>query len=629
MEGIVRSMTNTRLMIATAATLFAGLVTAGAGVLAHSPPRQNDPLAGIAGQKTTPQPPAGAPAAAKPIAQDAPRPGGATPVKDRGPVVIQAVVVDPQGHGLAGVDVLVTIGYARPMEDLEWVPERAVSDHDGRIRVEGRARTPDGQVVGGTIWAYQPGRAIASSGFTLRGTTSPPETRLTLGQPVKRTITVLGPDDRPIEGLRLAVRSLRRGNSRVATQIPEELLGRLTVTTDSKGEATLSYLPPGMEPVAVQVAGPGIAAHARPLTDLPRKGTLKIGRTGRVVGIVRGESGQPLAGISVVVWVRTFGTLPSDMYDTNGPPEPIRFDSRPMTTGPQGAFQTPDALLNGSTYRVTIRQDGFAPFVSEWVPLIGERGTIPPIRLRALRKLAGRIHDRQDRPVGGARVFLPSGGPSTVTDAQGRFGLQNVLPDKTIVLVGQPGFRFQGWTVDPATQADALRWNLVRTDEAPDRNMTALAEPIPDAEARALANRVLEPYLPADPEKGDDRARLAAIAILGEFDMARAQPSCCRTISSATRTSPITASGASCAATLAETDPARAESLAESIPVPLVRAEAPVGVAKALSRGGAWPEASACWKSGRRPAREDARAGLESPRSHSRSCRRSPGSGWT
>ena len=65
----------------------------------------------------------------------------------------------------------------------------------------------------------------------------------------------------------------------------------------------------------------------------------------------------------------------------------------------------------------------------------------------------GLVQDRQGKPVAGARVFLPSGEPSTTTDAQGGYLLEGVLPDKTFLLVKAEGFRFQGWPGDPGQRA--------------------------------------------------------------------------------------------------------------------------------------------------------------------------------
>ena len=93
MEGIVKSMTNAKLILVTAAVLFAGLVTARAGVMGYSAIRAENPaLAGA------PQQEARQPAAAAQVAQEAPRPAATKPATDQGPLVIQAEVVDPQGH---------------------------------------------------------------------------------------------------------------------------------------------------------------------------------------------------------------------------------------------------------------------------------------------------------------------------------------------------------------------------------------------------------------------------------------------------------------------------------------------------------------------------------------------------
>ena len=162
----------------------------------------------------------------------------------------------------------------------------------------------------------------------------------------------------------------------------------------------------------------------------------------------------------------------------------VRLDQTPLKTGPQGAFQTPPTLLNGSTYRVSIRKDGFVPFISDWVTLNGERTAIPDIRLKPLQKLTGQINDRQGHAIAGARAFLPAGGPATATDAQGRFVLTGINPGKTIVLVEKAGFRLQGWLVDPSSQAELGSLTLVRASEAPDPVMKPLADPIPNRRNR-------------------------------------------------------------------------------------------------------------------------------------------------
>jgi len=339
--------------------------------------------------------------------------------------------------------------------------------------------------------------------------------------------------------------------------------------------------------LSIRVAGLGVAPHTLPL-DVPQGQdvVLKLGRSGRVVGIVRTAFGVPLADVPVELWVQGSGTLPSDLGDPRGnrritPDEILRLDPQPLKTGPQGAFQTPSTLLSGSTYRVSIRQDGFVPFVSDWVTLNGERTAIPPIRLQPLQKLAGQIKDRQGRAVAGARVFLPAGGPTTAADAGGRFALGGINPGKAVILVQQTGFRLQGWLVDPSTDAETGSLTLVRASEPPGPVMKPLADPIPPEESRALADRLLEPYLHDPMEKGDDHLRLAAISALSEFDLDRAlellQNGKFRDDDFYYQSirGPL-------AAKLAAKDSARAEALAEAIPVPQIRINALASVAKAL-----------------------------------------------
>ena len=291
----------------TAAVLIAGLVTAGAGVLGYSATRAENPAAAV-----TPEQAASPPATAAPVAQDPPRPAATKPAANPGPLVVQVEVVDPEGHRLSGAEVVATISYTRGTENADSVLERARSDGQGQVRLEVARERPGAKVQGAFVWAYQPGHAMATTSFSLMNGTSPPTIRLTLDQPVKWTITVVGPDDRPIAGLRLAPRklrsSVRRPTMSVLTIVPDELLEPLTVTTDAQGVATLSYLSRNMVPLSIEVTGPGVAPHTLPLdTPTGRRSILKLGGSGRVVGIVRTASGEPLADVPVEVWVQGAG----------------------------------------------------------------------------------------------------------------------------------------------------------------------------------------------------------------------------------------------------------------------------------------------------------------------------------
>ncbi len=522
MEGTIRQMTNAKLTQMPAAVLIAGLVTAGAGAMGYSAILgENPPSARVPRQE------ARQPVAAAQMTPGPARAAATKPATDQVPLMIQVAVVDADGRRLSGADVAVKAWYSRGSGETEPVLKRTTTDVAGHAQVEVARERPGAKLHHATFWAYQSGRAFATTSVLLTGMTPPAVIPMTLGHPAKWTITVLGPDDRPIAGVRLAPRLLRRTNI-FPLAVPDELLEPLTVTTDDKGTATLTNLPETMVLLSIRLAGPGVAPHTQPVDASRGKDVvLKLGRPGRMVGIVRSASGVPLVGVPVELWVQGSGTLPTGVRSGRGdqritPDEIVHLDPKPLKTGPQGAFQTPSTLVSGSSYRVSIRHDGFVPFVSDWVTLNGERASIPPIRLQPLQKLTGQIKDRQGRAIAGARVFVPAGGPAMATDAEGQFVLAGIGPRKTFILVEQEGFRLHGWLVNPSSQAELGSLTLVRAGETPGPLMKPLADLIPLAESRALAYRLLEPYLHDAVENDDDEPKPAAISALSEFDLDRA-----------------------------------------------------------------------------------------------------------
>jgi hypothetical protein len=570
-------MTNAKPIVVTAAVLFAGLIIARAGVKGYSTIHAANPaLAGAPQQEARP------PAAAAPVAQEPPRPAATKPAMDHGPLLIQAEVVDSQGHSLPAVDIGVTIGYLRGSEAAKTVFERTMSNGQGQVRLEVARERPIGIVSYAYVWAYQPGRSVAATIIDLTVRTPPPPVRLTLEKPAKWTITVRDPDDRPLAGLRIAPYALRpAGRRSFWLTVPDEWVDRLTTTTDAKGTAMPTCLPPNMQLLAIRVAGPGVAPHALPISAALGNGAPKLGRPGRLVGIVRTAAGQPLADVPVKVWVQGSGTVPESIVNRSiTPTEPLRFDPPSLKTGPQGAFQTPPTLLNGSAYRVSIRHDGYVPFLSGWVTLDGERATVPPIRLEPLRTLTGQITDRQGRAVAGARVFLAGHGPATATDAEGRFALGGVKPGKTLLLAEKAGFRLRGWPVDPSARAETRSLTLARRSESPEPVITPMAEAMPLEESRALAEELLGPLLRDERNQGNDHMQLAGIAALSAFDPVRALDLLRN--GDFQKDSYYAHAQGEIAAKLAEKDPARAKTLVEAIPDSQAKVNYLLNVAKAL-----------------------------------------------
>jgi hypothetical protein len=436
-------------------------------------------------------------------------------------VAVTGVVVDPDGKPVSEAEVV--LAARMPADGSIPTLAQTTSDDRGAFRLE-VARLRLQGIVTPFLWAYHPAHAVATHEVVVAGTGAIPPVRLTLARPFRRTLTILGPDDRPLAGVRLAtVRYVF--DERVLFGTPDDRLERLTVTTGADGVAALTSLPASIDPFTVRATAAGLAPHKLPLPSRPGSDryTLKLGRPARLSGSVSNDAGQPVANVPVEIWAENATYSLSDpgrnrmMRDR---PILIRFDSGPVRTRADGKFLTPPQLLSGSSYRVVVHPEGNPPASSDGLTAMTELTTVPPFRLRQVRRLLGRVLDRGGEPVAGGRVFLPSGEPSTNTDAQGRFVLEGTLPERTYLLVLSEGFRLQGWPAIPVRQPEERRYTLARTSEPPDRTMAPLPAPIPLEESRALARRVLEPYLQAALEKGDDGPRLECLRILSAIDPA-------------------------------------------------------------------------------------------------------------
>ncbi len=511
METTMKSMMIGRVVAGSAAVLAAGFVTVGVGVAAYSglmlengsgPVRAAGASAIVeersSQEKAKSPTPAGAAEPQSPVG----KPSAKTSAASSAPIFIAVETVDSQGKPLSGVRVSVSVYHAprRPAERTEMV--QLSTDEQGKARPT-RVEVASGeQASSATIWAYKPGRALCRVSLAI-AEKSPAPVRLTLNEPVNRTFRVVGHDGKPIEGVRVAPRVLQLGSGRSMDLIPEAWRDELARTTDENGAVVIRAVSRSMTILTVELSGgPGIARHTVEVPEADGKDeyTIKLGEPGRLVGVVRNESGEPMVDVPVRVWVRASGAAPGGVGLPHGRRRATRteavvfvFDS--PRTGPLGEFRTPAALLDGFSYRVSIHHEGFAPFLSDWVELAGERTTVTPVRLRALRSLIGSVQDRQGNAVAGARVFLPGGGPTTTTDAEGRFELAGIEPGKTFVLVQRPGFRFQGWLADAAVAADLKRLTLARTSEPPEQVVAPVPDPLPDAEFRAMGRQLLESCL--------------------------------------------------------------------------------------------------------------------------------------
>ena len=275
---------------------------------------------------------------------------------------------------------------------------------------------------------------------------------MVLAEPVKRTITVVGVDGKPVAGLTLVPRSYVQGSLSYLWRYPRSGAERLAVTTDANGAATIPYFLADIEHAHGLVFGPGSRAYAAVA------GTTGQGRLCAQVGPAwasgrnrpirrRSALGRRLRSTSgcgrrVLRCGLGLGARPG--ASSRPPSGSLWFESR-CAAGLDGkALSDAAELLSESTYRVSIRHEGFQPFVSD-----GSRWTA---NAWCPRSGSGASHARRlcsgSPGSGGCRRPASSWLPTDrqpATNAKGRFELawwSN--SEKTFILVNRPRFSVPG-----------------------------------------------------------------------------------------------------------------------------------------------------------------------------------------
>ena len=205
MEGIIKSMTNAKLMLVAAAALDCrtGDRRRGRDGVFRDRARRIPRAQAIQARKLASRlrPLRSRRARPAPLPRNRPR--------TKVPSCIQVEVVDPEGHrlcrGRCRRDSLVFARLRETSSRSSSEPEpMAPAKSSSRSLANARVRQSRLRTSGRT----KPGVRLRRPSVSLTGKTPPPVIHLTLDQPAKWTITVLGPDDRPIAGLRLAPHSL-------------------------------------------------------------------------------------------------------------------------------------------------------------------------------------------------------------------------------------------------------------------------------------------------------------------------------------------------------------------------------------------------------------------------------------
>ncbi len=258
---------------------------------------------------------------------------------------------------------------------------------------------------------------------------------LTLKNPVPRTITIEGPDGKPIAGAKVTPRFVvfAIGDVRRGVDLHDALANSLAATTGDDGKVTFNFLARLDQLNGVYVTTRSTGRQYFPIDDGSMRTqwtttTIRLKPTSRLAGSVTNAAGLGVSGQQVEIWSRA---QPWEVASE------VEFENGPVRTAVDGSFQTPDNLLEGRSYRAVIRAPGMEPVRSDWITIDAKPSVLRPFVLRPLASVNGRVVDRQGKPVAGIEVFQSGDGPertTTVTDSAGRFCARRVLPGAGVSL---------------------------------------------------------------------------------------------------------------------------------------------------------------------------------------------------
>lgn len=486
------------------------------------------------------------------------------------PASLAGTVVDRDGRPVAGLEIVLT--WDLKPDGTVPILGRATTDAQGRYALAvPRLDWPPLRSSPPALVAYRKGEALLAA-IAIPHRAGSVETHLTVDRPGRRTFTLRDRDGRPIEGARIAPRTVlpaQPGDPLVT--LPDDLMESLRATSGADGRATLDCLAPTTRLLDVNVTIPGVGSFAVNLPPGPAGSqavTLDLKPAGAISGRVLGPNGKPLDGAQIQLWSLRAG-VPLV--------RPVHFESGTLRTGPDGTFRTPQAVLAGSRYRVLARARGIMPALTDWVAPMGKEDaatTLPDIRLSSPRSITGRVVDRRHNPVAGAEVVAGGENISAKTDEQGRYQLDGLAPGRTLLVVRRDGFRINGKLLGPDESSAGVV--LARFDEL-SKPMHTLGSPLPLDERRKLARRVLDPFLVKVLKDGRDAAKDWALRSLLVSDPGAALEALERTTFQQAQHYQSSVRG-DLAAALARSDLEEAAAVAESVPMPARRAAALVAV---------------------------------------------------
>ena len=309
----------------------------------------------------------------------------------------------------------------------------------------------------------------------------------------------------------------------IQTQGQGSWQGSAATIADREGRFTLEAVhPEPASPIRLNAFTDDAAPEAPLILDNKNdEVTLTVSKANKAVlsGRVVDDKGLPVAFAPLFLFSQTpdekgnsWSTSRVSFEDTN---------NGILLTDAEGRFRTPQPLNRFAEYQATVQPKGFLETHSPWFkPGDDPSPSMPDIKVKRLRNLAGIVKDHQGQPVAGVELLRVSiGTPSSpvTSDAEGRFLLTGLLEAPALIVARKDGFKTFGQKVAPEDQVISL--TLTRVDEVDQSSRILKTLPVlPESkdEALTLARRLTEPDLAhaADPKVENRPNLLTSLAAL-------------------------------------------------------------------------------------------------------------------
>ena len=189
-------------------------------------------------------------------------------------------------------------------------------------------------------------------------------------------------------------------------------------------------------------------------------------------------------------------------------------------TSPDGTFETPHELLRIADYRIEATAEGYVKGTRDvWVELIpGDITAVPDLVLKQASE-CGQSRDASLTVAAcrfGKAGVGPAGDAAARSDAEGRFRVRSVVEGPAFLFAEKPGYRFAARKI--GSGGEPVELVMDRSDEPPCVTRKTVPWPIPRAEERAIARKLLEPILAAPGGHDPSRMRNRALVAMARVD---------------------------------------------------------------------------------------------------------------